>query len=328
MDPDNPYWGVLAGIGTWGFNVAVSIIIPLIAVLIWLIPKIAQQTTPPDRQQLMLLVLSPTGLFIQVVAIAPVHLATLGFCWAIVTRMGKRPFFESLGWQWRLTPGILKVASVVNKVIAVLLVLAFSYAAIAIISRSVLGSDSPRPPLWVTAAVAAVAAIAVAFLLRFLNRLDQNPNRKAFEIVAKTSYIIGTLVAVIAAAAVLERVLPQKEETDFDMLLKAGSHVRIAVAIIAVASAPLIEEIVYRGVLYSAVRKRVGVGSSVAMVTLLFAGVHFPQYWGAWAGLAGLTFLSLILTVVRASTKSLLPCFLIHLLNNVVGAIQILLGAE
>ena len=325
--PDNPRWGVFAAIGTWGFNVAVSIIIPLVAVVIWLMPKMFQPS-PPQGEELMSLLTGSTSLFIQVVAIAPVHLVTLGFCWAIVTRMGRHRFFESLGWRWNLTPGILKASATVNRVIAALLVMGFSYAAISIISDRVAGSEDTKPSRVVTGAVALVAAIILILVFRLLSRLERNPGSKAFEVVAKLTFVVGTLIAVIAAAVILEQILPQKQTTAFDMLLKAGPHVRIALAIMAVATAPLVEEIIYRGVLYSCLRPRVGTGGSVAIITLLFAGVHFPQYWGAWAGLAELTLLSLVLTVVRASTKSLLPCFLIHLLNNAFGATQILVGAD
>ena len=74
----------------------------------------------------------------------------------------------------------------------------------------------------------------------------------------------------------------------------------------------------------AALLPRVGLNWAIAIVTLLFSAVHFPQYWGAWAGLAGLTLLSLALTAVRASTRSIFPCVVIHTLNNLVAAIQIL----
>jgi membrane protease YdiL (CAAX protease family) len=49
------------------------------------------------------------------------------------------------------------------------------------------------------------------------------------------------------------------------------------------------------------------------------------QYRGAWVTMSGLVFLSLILTLVRARTRSVLPCVTIHLANNAFASVFILL---
>ena len=121
---------------------------------------------------------------------------------------------------------------------------------------------------------------------------------------------------------VFQRFLPERE-TPFDQLLKSGPQVRIAIAILASFSAPLVEEIVYRGVIFGGLRKRFSAVTTVIIVTLLFAGVHVPQYLGAWASVAGLMLLSLVLTAVRAKSKSLLPCILIHFINNAIVSLVI-----
>ncbi|MFL6277980.1 MAG: type II CAAX prenyl endopeptidase Rce1 family protein [Blastocatellia bacterium] len=138
---------------------------------------------------------------------------------------------------------------------------------------------------------------------------------------------VGLFVGINLANALFVRILPQKE-TDFDQLLKSGPQVRIAIAILASFSAPLVEEIVYRGVIFGALRKRFSATVTVVVVTLLFAGVHVPQYFGAWATVAGLILLSLILTVVRARSKTLLPCIVIHFINNAVASLMIVLGKD
>jgi membrane protease YdiL (CAAX protease family) len=122
----------------------------------------------------------------------------------------------------------------------------------------------------------------------------------------------------------LDLVLPDGNNT-FKQMLATSLEVRVAVAIVAIITAPFVEELIYRGALYSGLRKKMSATWSVVLITLLFAGVHFPQYWGAWATITGITLLSLALTIVRACTKSLAPCFLIHLIFNTLGAISILL---
>lgn len=132
-------------------------------------------------------------------------------------------------------------------------------------------------------------------------------------------------IGIALANVVFVKFLPQKE-TSFDQLLKSGPQVRLAVAILASFSAPLVEEIVYRGVIFGGLRKRFSATTTIIIVTLLFAGVHVPQYAGAWASLAGLMLLSLVLTVVRAKSKTLLPCIVIHFINNAVVSLLIVFG--
>jgi membrane protease YdiL (CAAX protease family) len=138
-------------------------------------------------------------------------------------------------------------------------------------------------------------------------------------------FVIGVVFAMWIIEVALSLAIRQSHETDFERLLKTSQQVRIAVAVLAVLSAPLVEEAVYRGVLFSALISRAGLKWTVALVTLLFAVVHYPQYWGAWSGLAGITVLSLTLTLIRAKTKSILPCVAVHLLFNSLGAIEIVL---
>jgi membrane protease YdiL (CAAX protease family) len=148
------------------------------------------------------------------------------------------------------------------------------------------------------------------------------PSRSA---AANAAFVIAVVLVMYAATNLLARFLPPSKETLFDQLLRTSAQVRIAVAFLAIFTAPLVEEVVYRGVLYPALKTKLGIAASVLSVTLLFAIVHFPQYWGAWATLAGLTLLSFTLTIIRAYIKLVLPCVAIHALFNTIGAIIIII---
>jgi len=115
-------------------------------------------------------------------------------------------------------------------------------------------------------------------------------------------------------------------KTDLDLLIESSAYTRIATAFIAFATAPLVEEIVYRGVIYPAVEKVMGMGFAIAVVSLLFAGVHVFQYRTNIAVIVVITLLSITLTVARAVTGRLLPSFLIHLIFNGVQSVLIVLG--
>jgi len=88
----------------------------------------------------------------------------------------------------------------------------------------------------------------------------------------------------------------------------------------AVVLAPIIEEFVFRGVLFQVFWQRTGrVWLSAFVSGYLFAVIH-PQFLG---GILPLTVLGAILALVYAHTRSLLPCIVIHAINN--GLITLLL---
>ena len=100
------------------------------------------------------------------------------------------------------------------------------------------------------------------------------------------------------------------------------------VAALAVLTAPFVEELIYRGILYSPLQRSVGPPLAIVIVTLLFAAVHFPQYWGTPSTIVLLTLLSLILTVIRAKTGSLLPCVILHTVFNAIQSLLMILSPE
>ncbi len=156
----------------------------------------------------------------------------------------------------------------------------------------------------------------------FLESLDWYWNGRSTA--SKMLYIGGIVASVIAILFILGSILPPDKETAFDILLKTSRGVRYAVAFLAVFTAPITEEAVYRGVLFTGLRGRIGVNTTIVIISLLFVGVHVPQYWGAWAGLIGLTILSFTLTIIRARTESLLPCVGVHMLFNSINAVLLI----
>jgi len=139
----------------------------------------------------------------------------------------------------------------------------------------------------------------------------------------KWVHAVGLALLMMGVGIVLEKLLPHKE-TDLEKLLKLGAAIRVSVAILAVVTAPLVEEVIYRGVLYSGVERMWGKGLGIAVVTFLFALVHVPQYWGSYAALTAIVSLSLVLTALRAWTGRLLPCVATHLIYNGIQAVALL----
>lgn len=115
-------------------------------------------------------------------------------------------------------------------------------------------------------------------------------------------------------------------KTDLDRLIESSIYTRIATAVVAVATAPLIEEVIYRGVIYPAVEKVTGMAFAIVVVSLLFAGVHVWQYKDNVAVILVITALSFTLTAARALTGTMLPAFIIHLVFNGIQAVLIVVG--
>ncbi len=135
---------------------------------------------------------------------------------------------------------------------------------------------------------------------------------KSVTIVFALIFVVNTVLTIIFSEL---KMTP--ESTPFDELLKQPAA-RLAIGIFAVVSAPFVEEVVYRGVLYPAIARRSGRIVAIVIVSALFLGVHVDQYGGAVALLVPLGVLSVTLTTLRAYSGSLLPSFVLHLLFNAV----------
>lgn len=186
-----------------------------------------------------------TAKFVVVISLLPTHLLMLGLAWLVVTRLGKYPFFQSLGWE-----------------------------------------PDARFTFWKCAGIA-----LVLYLL-------------SLGIVALTG----------------------NHETDLEKLIGSSRATAIVTAFAATFTAPLVEEIAFRGILYSALQRLTGKYIAVAFVTLLFAGIHVPQYKESYGVILSILMLSFTLTAIRAQTGKLLPCFFVHFVFNGIQSFLIVLN--
>ena len=141
-----------------------------------------------------------------------------------------------------------------------------------------------------------------------------------------TTLACAMLALVLFLLAQLVTYIYGERKTDLDLLIESSIYARIATAFMATATAPLVEEVIYRGVLYRALEKAAGMAVAIPVVSLLFAGVHVWQYRNNIAVIIVITVLSIVLTVSRALTGKMLPAFLIHLAFNGIQSILIVLG--
>lgn len=137
-------------------------------------------------------------------------------------------------------------------------------------------------------------------------------------------YYPAIFIGIVAVSAVVTHFIPE-QDNDLLRILRSSQAAVFAVAVLATFSAPLVEEVVYRGILYSAFQRTIGVTPAVIFVTIIFASVHFLQYWGSPSTIFLICFLSLILTLVRVYSKNLLPCIILHTVINGVQAVLLVL---
>ena len=158
--------------------------------------------------------------------------------------------------------------------------------------------------------------------------------------------LVGAIMFVIGS--VIARLLGADTPTQLEQIVKSSYAARVALAVLAVGTAPFVEEFIYRGVLYSALRRgvgtfcsfifgvfsveldprsseRAGVVGAVVLVLALFTAIHVPQYWPNLGVIAAVGLLSFVLTVVRAYTGRLLPSIVIHLVFNGIQAVILLI---
>jgi membrane protease YdiL (CAAX protease family) len=241
IDPNNPIWGIGGALLIWLASILVQAIVPLLFIIPFAIHRgLNPSSSEFARSAIELAVTDRTAIFLQIVSILPTHIFTFVLLWALVTRFGKRPFLESLGWGW-----------------------------------------SNRLRFWSS---------------------------------------VGLGIALFIAAWALATVLGAEKPTQLEQLINSSLAARYAIAFLAVFTAPFIEEFTYRGVLYSALQRTIGVKGAVIFVLGLFTLIHVPQYWPNLGVISAVALLSIVLTIVRARSGRLLPCIVIHMAFNAVQA--------
>jgi len=135
---------------------------------------------------------------------------------------------------------------------------------------------------------------------------------------------IGLAILLYVAAVLIIRQFGG-QGTALDKLVESSRAAALTIAFLAVATAPIVEESIYRGILYPAFERISNAKVAVILVTVLFAVPHVPQYWPNIAIIGSITLLSVVLTILRAYTGRLLPCIVVHFVFNGIQSIIIVL---
>ncbi len=256
INPDDPPWNSFAGIGAWLGSIFLMLLLPMVGILIYAIVLLLGGLSKDELLAQLKPAENPTFILVNIIAVIPAHILTILGAWMIITKIGKQPFFESLGWNW---------------------------------FRQINLDSSMRFFCFASCILAAILLFSA-----------------------------GIVVTQIFGA----------EETEMTRMLQSSRNALYLTAFLATFTAPLVEEVIYRGIVYSALQRSIGKIGGVAIVTFLFTLVHVPQYWQSLVVISMIFLLSLVLTTIRAWTENLLPCVVIHTVFNGIQAFLLVLSPE
>jgi hypothetical protein len=118
----------------------------------------------------------------------------------------------------------------------------------------------------------------------------------------------------------LGRFLPMPKTTPFDQFFDRPLNAYLTAAF-AITLGPLMEELFFRGFLYPVLARRMGAFWGVVLTALPFGLMHFLQY-RSWSAVLIIFLVGVVLTTIRAVTKSVAASFLAHVGYN--GTLMVL----
>ena len=89
--------------------------------------------------------------------------------------------------------------------------------------------------------------------------------------------------------------------------------------------APVVEEILFRGVVFGWLRGRVPVPAAVVLSAMVFSLAHLG--WREWSLLLPVLGIGCVLAILYHYSRSLWPGILVHSSINTVATLVVLLGA-
>jgi membrane protease YdiL (CAAX protease family) len=141
-----------------------------------------------------------------------------------------------------------------------------------------------------------------------------------------SAYVAAILLsfAVLLCGGLLTHLLAHGHHIHQDVSVLAAKvplGLRGLLALLVVCVAPVVEELVFRGVLLSGLASRMHVGWAILVSAVIFGCAHLPDFRFAWYPVPALILLGLVSGWLRVRSRSLWPSITLHATNNLVAAI-------
>ena len=138
-------------------------------------------------------------------------------------------------------------------------------------------------------------------------------------------FLGGILLAIAIRFA--PTILPDRQDFPLERLF-SSREATYMVGAFAILIAPFMEELIFRGVLFSIFEHHMGLRFAVAGTAVLFAGLHVPEYCGAWNHVLLIFIVGLVFSFARGFTGSLVPSVILHLGYNATLMSGLLFGSQ
>ena len=129
-----------------------------------------------------------------------------------------------------------------------------------------------------------------------------------------TGYVLLGVALSIGLQA-FAHLLPIPKQLPMDQFFQTTREAYL-LSIFGVTFAPLLEELFFRGFLYPVLARRLGVAVGILLTAMAFAAIHGAQLLYAWGPVLVIFIVGLVLTTVRAVTKSVAAGLLVHIAYN------------
>ncbi|MBW3670204.1 MAG: CPBP family intramembrane metalloprotease [Acidobacteria bacterium] len=189
------------------------------------------------------------------------------------------------------------------------------------------------PALAVGTITGAVAMIVAALTLARPHMREVSPTGVGWSRGPWRSLVLAAIVGLVVSSsfvllvATIDPDLADTELGPIARLAEQDERVRWIWAIVAVMVAPVTEELLFRGVLFSGFAKSWGVGISATVVSVLFMLFHLAETLAYWPSIVAVGILTVGTIASRMMTNRLGPPIAMHLAYNTVLAIALIAGA-
>jgi membrane protease YdiL (CAAX protease family) len=197
------------------------------------------------------------------------------------------------------------------------------------------GAEVPSGLLVLLAVLGQLLGLALVALLLRVRHIPFGPVLGRTRPMARLVLLgLGVGVGSVIANAMLGALLilitgteAQPEQLLFDDALAGGLRTVLA-GVAAVLLAPVAEELLFRGLLYRALRRRRSVAAAAILSSLAFAVIHADVAASAPLALLNLALLGALWAVIYERTGSLIVPIVAHAVFNLLTLLQVLLLAR
>jgi membrane protease YdiL (CAAX protease family) len=180
-----------------------------------------------------------------------------------------------------------------------------------------------QAPLLLSTQLAFYVAIYFDFLLVFRIRYDESvffPLGSRCTVRSGTLLILGISGFLLSLAVNVMASLTHTPNVRMEVLnqLERQPIILALFGLMAVTITPLFEELVFRGFLQPVFSRTFGAVGGIVLTALLFGLLHLFQYKFVWQYSALVSFVGLVLGVVRDRTRSIIPSTVVHACYNAV----------